>query len=228
MVKFRFTFNSYCILLFTFRTKKPQSQAIQQRKKANPPVKETPPSRSQPKAKSAGPNPLKRGQKAKMKRIRQKYADQDDEERQMRQQILQGASGKLSAVHSIGKVPQPEQKEEMDDVELVERQEGHSLPQVQDDEEKENSEVSDGEEEAAVTVPALEEADSKDDPTTALGEVAVLETLTGQPVAEDSLLFALPFCAPFSALQKFKYKAKLLPGVQKKGESEWNISFLMI
>ncbi|VDK37675.1 unnamed protein product [Taenia asiatica] len=209
-------FDNVTLNLNINRIKKPQSQAAQQRKKANPPVKETPPSRPQPKAKSTGPNPLKRGQKAKMKRIRQKYADQDDEERQMRQRILQGASGKLSAVHSIGKASQPE--EEVNDVEAEDGQEEYSLPQVQDDEAKENSEVADEREEATVPVPELEEGDLKDDPATTLGEVSMLETLTGQPVVEDSLLFALPFCAPFSALQKLKYKAKLLPGVQKKGE----------
>ncbi|KAL5967254.1 hypothetical protein TSMEX_005021 [Taenia solium] len=211
-------FDNVTLNLNINRIKKPQSQAAQQRKKANPPVKETPPSRPQPKTKSTGPNPLKRGQKAKMKRIRQKYADQDDEERQMRQRILQGASGKLSAVHSIGKASQPEEEEEVNDVEAEEGRKEYSLPQVQDDEAKENSEVADEREEATVTVPELEEGDLQDDPATTLGEVSMLETLTGQPVVEDSLLFALPFCAPFSALQKFKYKAKLLPGVQKKGE----------
>ncbi len=39
--------------------------------------------------KETGPNPLKRGQKAKMKRIRQKYGDQDEEERQLRQRLIQ-------------------------------------------------------------------------------------------------------------------------------------------
>ncbi|KAL5108558.1 Nuclear export mediator factor NEMF [Taenia crassiceps] len=213
-------FGNVTLNLNISRVKKPQSQAVQQRKKANPCMKEMPPSRPQPKAKSTGPNPLKRGQKAKMKRIRQKYADQDDEERQMRQRILQGAGGKLSAVHAIGKAPQPEGGEVavVGDVDFEEKQEEHSLPRVQDDEVKENSEVADEKEEATVRVPELEENDLKDDSAATLGELSVLGTLTGQPMAEDSLLFALPFCAPFSALQKFKYKAKLLPGVQKKGE----------
>ena len=33
-----------------------------------------------------------------------------------------------------------------------------------------------------------------------------LDELTGQPVADDELLFALPVCAPYSALLNYKYK----------------------
>ncbi|CDS43177.1 protein of unknown function DUF814 [Echinococcus multilocularis] len=214
-------FSNVTLNLNINRIKKPRSEVVQQRKNGNAQVKETPPSRAQPKAKSTGPNPLKRGQKAKMKRIRQKYADQDEEERQMRQRILQGASGKLSAVHSFGKAPRPEEEEEEEEeVEKQEEREEQSLPQVKDDEERGPSEAADEfeKEKAVATFPELKEGDLKNDSAAALGEVSMLGTLTGQPVREDSLLFALPFCAPFSALQKFKYKAKLLPGVQKKGE----------
>ena len=32
----------------------------------------------------------------------------------------------------------------------------------------------------------------------------VLDSLTGQPVSEDLLLFAIPVCAPYSALVNYK------------------------
>lgn len=35
-------------------------------------------------------------------------------------------------------------------------------------------------------------------------ETGVLDTLTGLPVEEDTLLYAIPFCAPYSAVQNFK------------------------
>jgi len=35
-------------------------------------------------------------------------------------------------------------------------------------------------------------------------ETGVLDTLTGLPVEEDTLLYAIPFCAPYSVLQNFK------------------------
>ncbi|KAI8818482.1 uncharacterized protein EV422DRAFT_168502 [Fimicolochytrium jonesii] len=46
-----------------------------------------------------------------------------------------------------------------------------------------------------------------------------LDTLTGQPHPSDILLHAIPVCAPWSALQKYAYKAKLMPGGLKKGKA---------
>ena len=45
-----------------------------------------------------------------------------------------------------------------------------------------------------------------------------IEKLTGIPVAEDTLLYAIPICGPYSSLQNFKYKVKLTPGTGKKGK----------
>lgn len=35
------------------------------------------------------------------------------------------------------------------------------------------------------------------------------DTLTGQPVAEDTVMFAVPMCGPWTALQSFKYKVRV-------------------
>lgn len=40
----------------------------------------------------------------------------------------------------------------------------------------------------------------------------VLDSLTGCPRPEDTLLFALPVCAPYPTLQNYKFKVKLVPG----------------
>jgi hypothetical protein len=45
-----------------------------------------------------------------------------------------------------------------------------------------------------------------------------LDALTGQPQPTDVLLFALPVCAPLSALAGFKYCVKIVPGTSKKGK----------
>lgn len=65
-----------------------QSKKTQQVKK-QPQRPASPQQRQSASTKETGPNPLKRGQKAKMKKIRQKYGDQDEEERQMRLFLLQ-------------------------------------------------------------------------------------------------------------------------------------------
>uniref|UniRef100_A0A4W3J8I7 Ribosome quality control complex subunit NEMF n=1 Tax=Callorhinchus milii TaxID=7868 RepID=A0A4W3J8I7_CALMI len=47
----------------------------------------------------------------------------------------------------------------------------------------------------------------------------LLNSLTGQPHLEDVLLFAVPLCAPYTAMTNYKYKVKLTPGTQKKGKA---------
>uniref|UniRef100_A0A8C7H867 Ribosome quality control complex subunit NEMF n=1 Tax=Oncorhynchus kisutch TaxID=8019 RepID=A0A8C7H867_ONCKI len=47
----------------------------------------------------------------------------------------------------------------------------------------------------------------------------LLNSLTGQPHPEDVLLFAVPVCAPYTALSNYKHKVKLTPGTQKKGKA---------
>ncbi|CAG8668798.1 2831_t:CDS:10 [Funneliformis caledonium] len=55
--------------------------------------------------------------------------------------------------------------------------------------------------------------------TETLESLTVLDTLTGLPLPEDNLLFAVPVCAPYISLQKYKYKVKLTPGSTKKGKA---------
>uniref|UniRef100_A0A8C7QZQ3 Ribosome quality control complex subunit NEMF n=1 Tax=Oncorhynchus mykiss TaxID=8022 RepID=A0A8C7QZQ3_ONCMY len=50
----------------------------------------------------------------------------------------------------------------------------------------------------------------------------LLNSLTGQPHPEDVLLFAVPVCAPYTALSNYKHKVKLTPGTQKKGKATWH------
>lgn len=44
-----------------------------------------------------------------------------------------------------------------------------------------------------------------------------MDKLTGNPKGNDNLLFAVPMCAPYTMMNTHKYKAKLLPGKQKRG-----------
>jgi len=43
--------------------------------------------------------------------------------------------------------------------------------------------------------------------------------LTGKPLLDDVLLFAIPVCAPYTAVGGFKFKVKLTPGNTKKGKA---------
>ncbi|KAJ3168662.1 hypothetical protein HDU88_001555 [Geranomyces variabilis] len=50
-------------------------------------------------------------------------------------------------------------------------------------------------------------------------DMSFIDTLTGIPHHTDVVLHAVAVCAPWSALTKYKYKAKLVPGSSKKGKA---------
>lgn len=45
-----------------------------------------------------------------------------------------------------------------------------------------------------------------------------VDYLTGNPLPNDILLYAVPVCGPYSALQSYKYRVKIIPGPAKKGK----------
>merc|ERR1712127_186442 len=50
-------------------------------------------------------------------------------------------------------------------------------------------------------------------------ETSMLPGLTGVPVVEDELLFAVPVVAPYNTLLQYKFKVKLTPGTGKRGKA---------
>lgn len=45
-----------------------------------------------------------------------------------------------------------------------------------------------------------------------------LDYLTGNPLPIDILSYAVPVCGPYSAVQSYKYRVKVIPGTVKKGK----------
>ncbi|XP_016980552.1 nuclear export mediator factor NEMF homolog [Drosophila rhopaloa] len=134
------------------------------------------------------PSQIKRGQKGKLKKMKQKYKDQDDEEREIRMMILK-SSGKEKPQVNTDKVV-----EKSVAIKEFVKPEKSSVP-------KNPVELDDTEE-----VPVG-------------GDVDVLNSLTGQPLEGDELLFAIPVVAPYQALQNYKFKVKLTPGTGKRGKA---------
>lgn len=65
---------------------------------------------------------------------------------------------------------------------------------------------------------ALEDVvDGLDEDTAAV--LSNLDSLVGTPLPGDEILEAIPVCAPWTALSKYKYKIKMQPGQQKKGKA---------
>lgn len=50
-------------------------------------------------------------------------------------------------------------------------------------------------------------------------EHRLIDTITESPLEDDILLYAIPMCGPYSALQTFKYKVKVIPGNSKRGKA---------
>ncbi|XP_053291133.1 ribosome quality control complex subunit NEMF [Pleuronectes platessa] len=177
-----------------------------------------------PKGPSVGPagglsqQPLKRGQKNKLKKIKEKYKDQDEEDRELMMQLLgsagstkeekdKGKKGKKGKgkEEPIRKPPPQKQPQKPRNTETA-----ANKPEPVEGEEGGDggpAEQEDKEDEADQDNPGAEEAEN------------LLTSLSGQPHPEDVLLFAVPVCAPYTALSNYKHKVKLTPGSQKKGKA---------
>ena len=57
---------------------------------------------------------------------------------------------------------------------------------------------------------------NEDGPIDDTGEI---NKLTGKPLEEDVILYAIPVCAPYATLAQYKYRVKLTPGNQKRGKA---------
>ncbi|XP_067222943.1 ribosome quality control complex subunit NEMF-like isoform X2 [Chanodichthys erythropterus] len=170
-------------------TKEPETHSVTERKNgaANP--------------------PLKRGQKNKLKKMKDKYKDQDEEDREMMMKLL-GSAGS-SKEEKVKKGKKGKMKEEP-----VKKPQPHQKPAVKP--RAENSSRTNEDADAAED-PDAKETEDVDNP--AAEDCSILDSLTGLPHPDDVLMFAVPVCAPYMALSNYKYKVKLTPGTQKKGKA---------
>lgn len=171
---------------------------------------------------SQQPQP-KRGQKSKMKKIKEKYADQDEEERQLRMDILassgpreEQSTKKSKKARKLHSVPQQNQQKggrkmpvvsmtttiHIEDEDFKGIYNKEKIPKTKDPNE-------DGE----------SDEENEDDSKQKSEDIQILDSLTGLPVPEDELLYAVPVCGPYNALLNYKYKVKLQPGSTKRGKA---------
>uniref|UniRef100_A0A8C4E4J4 Ribosome quality control complex subunit NEMF n=1 Tax=Dicentrarchus labrax TaxID=13489 RepID=A0A8C4E4J4_DICLA len=151
--------------------------------------------------------PLKRGQKNKLKKIKEKYKDQDEEDRELMMQLL-GSAGSTKEEKDKGKKGKKGKGKD----EPIRKPASQKPPQ------KPRNERQPGEE-GGPAEPEEKEDDVDQDNPGAEEAQNLLTSLTGQPHPEDVLLFAVPVCAPYTALSNYKHKVKLTPGAQKKGKA---------
>lgn len=144
-----------------------------------------------------------RGKKGKARKIAQKYADQDEEDREMAMQLLGSrAAEEKREAEASAKVAKQESAEEA----RARRRAQHEKAQKEglEAEEIRRLNLEEG-------VEGLDEEEA--------GQLTTLDALVGTPLPGDEILEAIPVCAPWASLGKYKYKAKMQPGQQKKGKA---------
>ncbi|GFO00474.1 nuclear export mediator factor nemf-like [Plakobranchus ocellatus] len=186
--------------------------------------------------------PTKRGQKAKKKKIKEKYADQDEEERQLRMEILASAGSQREDKRKKVKKGKEQQSSKISQS-LGSKVIGKGQTQKQAEgkaKAEENALVKDVQklhmqdnmttemivENSAETITSQLQKKTQDadfdeekEDTIAANDERTLNSLTGIPLPEDEILYAVPVCAPYTTLLNYKYKVKLMPGSTKKGKA---------
>uniref|UniRef100_A0A1I7U324 NFACT-R_1 domain-containing protein n=1 Tax=Caenorhabditis tropicalis TaxID=1561998 RepID=A0A1I7U324_9PELO len=142
----------------------------------------------------AGPSAKTQKRKQrKEKMVKQKYRDQTEDDLELHRELLK----------PHGKVE--EKKEE----EVVKEEVKSEAPKPEEKRpEKVEKKVEEEQEEA-----------EEEDKEASAEEITLLSSLTAQPLDEDTLLFAVPVVAPYSALSTYKYRVKITPGIGKRGKA---------
>ncbi|OMO53434.1 Zinc finger, CCHC-type [Corchorus capsularis] len=178
---------------------------------------------------------ISRGQKGKLKKIKEKYADQDEEERSIRMALLasrgkgnknDGGSDDENA--STGNSQKPAATTDAPKICYKCKKAGHlsrDCPEHPDDTRPGHSNgVGDdrqagSDEKNELDRVAMEEDDIHEIGEEEKGRLNDVDYLTGNPLPSDILLYAVPVCGPYSAVQSYKYRVKIIPGSAKRGKA---------
>ncbi|KAH6697250.1 hypothetical protein F5X68DRAFT_238632 [Plectosphaerella plurivora] len=144
----------------------------------------------------------KRGQRSKAKKIAAKYKDQDEEDRLAAETVIGAARGREKAeAEALAKAQR--------EAEIAAAKERKRIQQ-----ERERKKTAEHEETRRQMHEEGIELDADETEKT-----TSLESLVGTPLVGDEIVEAIPVCAPWNALGKFKYKIKFQPGSVKKGKA---------
>ncbi|XP_023760773.1 uncharacterized protein LOC111909216 isoform X2 [Lactuca sativa] len=180
-----------------------------------------------------GGGKVSRGQKGKLKKMKEKYADQDEEERKIRMALLASA-GKAKVNEQEAQTEEEINTTTSKELKPLDGNEdapkrcykckkvGHLAKDC-----KEHSDAvaaangRNGENETLNEAEkiAMEEDDIKEIGEDEKEKLTDVDYLTGIPLPNDILLYAVPVCAPYAALQSYKYRVKIIPGTAKKGKA---------
>jgi hypothetical protein len=137
-----------------------------------------------------GPEPAKRGKKGKAKKIATKYKDQDEEDRLAAQQLIGAAAG-LEKARAEVEAKAAREAELAFQKERRRAQHQRTQKETAEHEEIRRMMLEEGHE-------VLDEGEEE--------KMTTFEALVGMPLKGDEILEAIPVCAPWAAMAKFKYK----------------------
>ncbi|CAG8895169.1 unnamed protein product [Penicillium salamii] len=146
-----------------------------------------------------------KAKRAKEKRAAAKYAHQDDEERELALRLVGANKGKAAKAAKAAEAK--EQRERDAEAQRQRRRAQH-----------ERAAEAERKRQAQFTETGTDDYNEE----TAAAEAADLTwipALIGTPTPDDDVIAAIPVCAPWAALGRYKYKVKLQPGAVKKGKA---------
>ncbi|XP_023006487.1 nuclear export mediator factor Nemf [Cucurbita maxima] len=179
---------------------------------------------------------VSRGQKGKLKKMKEKYADQDEEERSIRMALL-ASSGKLPKNEGPQNVKETASDVKKRDEGALEapkicykcKKPGHlsrDCPKHPDNlsHSHSNGATQDDRQVALDDDAELDKITMEEDDIHEIGEderekLNDVDYLTGHPLPTDIILYAVPVCGPYNAVQSYKYHVKIVPGPLKKGKA---------
>ncbi|KAJ5374269.1 Protein of unknown function DUF3441 [Penicillium concentricum] len=146
-----------------------------------------------------------RGKRAKDKRAAAKYAHQDDDERELALRLVGANKGKAAKAAKAAEAK--EQREREAEAQRQRRRAQHERA-AEAERKRQAQFMENGTDDYNEETAAAEAAD-----------LTWIPALVGTPTTDDEIIAAIPVCAPWAALGRYKYKVKLQPGSVKKGKA---------
>ncbi|ORZ33739.1 fibronectin-binding protein A N-terminus-domain-containing protein [Catenaria anguillulae PL171] len=194
----------------------------------SPPVPATKKSKQQTQQQQQPANANVRGKKGKLKKAKSKYADQSDDDRELAMDLLKSNQGpQPKGKKEKRKAAQKEQQAEVTRLREEQRAAAAAIKAEMREQQRAERAAAQGEAAGPTADGAADEDEDDDEEAMATNNAEnsadqisdLVDSLTGMPRVGDGLQYAVCMCAPYAALNNFKYKVKLTPGTMKKGKS---------